>query len=162
LLNSVYHCLRIETLSPEAMIKMETTIPADLLDLKTRLDHWRANRKYLRQPLPLDLRQAAISISKQYPGALVRRLLNLDPWRLKRSATKKPASSTAPKKQPATFFQLPTDSLLSVPVPAPSSPADCRLQIERPDGARLTLTLPALDLVSFNRIAADFLRGDKQ
>ncbi len=32
-------------------MKMETTIPAELLDLKARLDQWRANRKYLRQPL---------------------------------------------------------------------------------------------------------------
>jgi hypothetical protein len=31
---------------------METTIPNELLDLKARLDQWRANRKYLRQPLP--------------------------------------------------------------------------------------------------------------
>ena len=38
-------------------MKMETTIPAELLDLKARLDQWRANRKYLRQPLPPDLRQ---------------------------------------------------------------------------------------------------------
>lgn len=141
---------------------METTIPADLLDLKTRLDNWRANRKYLRQPLPPDLRQAAIAISQRYPASLVRRILNLDPWRLTRSGSKKPAASSAPKKQPTTFFQLPTDSLLSVPVPAPSGPADCRLQIERPDGARLILTLPRLDLVSINRLAADFLRGDKQ
>lgn len=29
-------------------MNMETTIPAELLDLKARLDQWRANRKYLR------------------------------------------------------------------------------------------------------------------
>jgi hypothetical protein len=144
------------------MLKMESSIPADLLDLKTRLDHWRANRKYLRQPMPAELRQAAIAICKLYPGALVRRLLNLDPWRLTRSAAKKQASSTTRNKQPTTFFQLPTDAILSAPMPAAPLSADCRLQIERPDGARLTLTLPALDLVSFNRLAADFLRGDKQ
>jgi len=144
------------------MIKMETTIPADLLDLKSRLDHWRANRKYLRHPLPPDLRLAAISISQSYPGSLVRPLLNLDPWRLKKSTPKKPTSSSSPNKQPATFFQLPTDSLLTVPLSAAPVASDCRLQIERPDRARLILTLPRLDLVSINRLAADFLRGDKQ
>jgi hypothetical protein len=144
------------------MMKMETTIPAELLDLKTRLDQWRANRKYLRQPMPAELRQAAIAISRRYPGALVRRVLNLDPWRLNRSATKKPASTTARKKQRTTFFQLPTDAVSSVPVSAPAAAADCRLQIERPDGARLTLTLPGLDLVSINQLAGLFLRGDKQ
>jgi hypothetical protein len=30
--------------------------------------------------------------------------------------------------------------------------------IERPDGERLTLTLPSLDLASINRLCADFLR----
>ena len=142
-------------------MKMETTIPTELLDLKTRLDQWRANRKYLRQPMPAELRQAAVAISQRYPGALVRRVLNLDPWRLNRSATKKPASATARKKQPTTFFKLPTDAVLSAPVSAAPVAADCRLQIERPDGARLTLTLPRLDLVSINRLATDFLRGDK-
>jgi len=29
-------------------MKMESTIPAELLNLKARLDQWRANRKYLR------------------------------------------------------------------------------------------------------------------
>lgn len=145
------------------MMKMEITIPAELLDLKSRLDHWRTNhRKHLRQPLPAELRQAAIAISKRYPGPLVRRVLNLDPWRLKRAATKKSAGGAAPKKQPTTFFQLPADTLLSAPLPATPPAPDCRLQIERPDGARLTLTLPALDLASINRLAADFLRGDKQ
>lgn len=141
---------------------METTIPADLLDLKTRLDLWRANRKYLRQPLPADLRQEAIALSNRYPGSLLRRLLNLDPWRLKRSATKKPPTTTAPKQQPPTFFPLPTHTLLSTPAPAASPSADYRLLIERPDGARLTLCLPPLDLTSINRLAADFLRGHNQ
>jgi hypothetical protein len=36
---------------------------------------------------------------------------------------------------------------------------DCRLLLERPDGARLTLTLPTLDLASINQLCVDFLRG---
>jgi hypothetical protein len=141
----------------EAMMKMETTIPAELLDLKARLDQWRENRKYLREPLPDDLRQAVIAISQKYPGRLLRHILKIDPWRLNRSMAKKPAHAANPKKQQTAFFKLPTDAVL----PAPAA-TDCRLQIERPDGARLTLTLPALDLVSVNRLAADFLRGAKQ
>lgn len=143
-------------------MKMETTIPAELLDLKARLDQWRANRKYLREPLPDDLRQAVIAASQKYPGLLLRRILKIDPWRLNKSMAKKPAHATKRKKQQTAFFKLPTDAVLPAPVSAAPVVADCRLQIERPDGARLTLTLPALDLVSINRLAADFLRGDKQ
>ena len=51
-------------------MKIETTIPAELLDLKARLDQWRANRKYLREPLPDDLRQEVIGASRKYPGLL--------------------------------------------------------------------------------------------
>jgi len=144
------------------MMKMETTIPAELLDLKTRLDQWRANRKYLRQPLPPDLRQEVIAISQRYPGMLLRRILKIDPWRLSRSMAKKPARAATRKKQQTTFFKLPTNAVLPEPLQAPFSATDCRLQLERPDGARLTLTLPGLDLALINRLAADFLRGDRQ
>jgi hypothetical protein len=34
-------------------------IPDDLLDLQSRFDQWRANRKYQREPIPDELRQAA-------------------------------------------------------------------------------------------------------
>jgi hypothetical protein len=145
-----------------AMMKMETTIPAELLDLKARLDQWRANRKYLREPLPEGLRQAVVGASQKYPGLLLRRVLKIDPWRLNKSMAKKPAPAATRKKQQTAFFKLPADAVLPVPASAAPASADCRLQIERPDGARLTLTLPALDLVSITRLAADFLRGDKQ
>jgi hypothetical protein len=44
---------------------METTVPAELLDLKKRLDEWRANRKYLREPMPAESQQAVSSISRR-------------------------------------------------------------------------------------------------
>lgn len=141
---------------------METTIPAELLDLKNRLDQWRANRKYLREPLPAELQQAVGAISRRYSGTLLRRVLKIDPWRLNRSMAKKSTHAVARKKQQTTFFKLPTDAVLPEPPSASSIATDCRLQFERPDGARLTLTLPKLDLISITRLATDFLRGDKQ
>jgi hypothetical protein len=141
---------------------METTIPADLLELKARFDQWRATRTHNREPLPTELRQAALAISRRCPRSLVRRLLNFDPWRLQRATTKKSAAAAAPNKRQTAFFQLPPDSFVPQPASVPLSIADCRLQLERPDGARLTLTLPNLDLLSIHRLAADFLRGDRQ
>ena len=142
-------------------MKLETTIPAELLDLKTRLDHWRANRKYPRQPLPAELRQAAIAISQKYRGSLVRRVLKIDPWRLNKSMGKKSAHPSGNKQQ-TTFFKLPISPLLPEHLSGAMSATDCRLHLERPDGARLTLTLPGLDLNSITRLADLFLRGDKQ
>jgi hypothetical protein len=146
----------------EAMMKIETTIPAELLDLKARLDQWRAKRKYLREPLPDDLRREVIGASRKYPGLLLRRILKIDPWRLNKSMAKKPSPVAKRKKQATAFFKLPTDAVLPAPISAAPVGSDCRLQIERPDGARLTLTFPALDFVSITRLATDFLRGDKQ
>ena len=73
----------------------------------------------------------------------------------------KRSARTSVRKEPqATFFQLPTElALPEVGSPLPQSPIGCRLQIERPDGARLTLSLPPLDLVSIRRLCADFLRS---
>ena len=34
---------------------MNTTIPADLLELKARFETWRTNRKYVREPIPDEL-----------------------------------------------------------------------------------------------------------
>jgi hypothetical protein len=62
---------------------MDSTVPAVLLKLKYRLEAWRATRKYKRQPIPDEFRQAAAEMAKSYSPSLVRRILKLDPWRLK-------------------------------------------------------------------------------
>jgi hypothetical protein len=140
---------------------MQTTIPAELLELKARFDQWRANRKYKRELMPADLRQAAIDISRRYPRALVRRLLKIDLWRLSKPTSKKSAPAAGHKKQQTAFFTFPTYAVSPDQGVTSSITTDCRLQFERPDGARLTLSLPKLDLVSINRLAADFLRGNQ-
>ena len=38
---------------------MNSTIPVDLLELNTRFETWRANRKYAREPIPDELWNAA-------------------------------------------------------------------------------------------------------
>ena len=39
---------------------MNSTIPADLLELKARFETWRTNRKYLREPIPDELWKIAL------------------------------------------------------------------------------------------------------
>jgi hypothetical protein len=139
---------------------MTSTIPADLLELKARFETWRTNRKYVREPIPDELWKAAADLSRLYPPSLVGRVLKLDPSRLKKSLIKRSARTSVQKKVQATFFHLPNEiALPEVGSPSPQGPTGCRLQIERPDGSRLTLTLPSLDLVSISRLCADFLRS---
>jgi len=52
---------------------MDSTIPVDLLKLKDRLEAWLATRKYMRQPIPDEFRQAAAEMAKRYSPSLVRR-----------------------------------------------------------------------------------------
>src|SRR5215813_5083577 len=72
---------------------MDSTVPADLLKLKDRLEAWRATRKYARQPIPDEFRQAAADMAGRYSPSLVRRILKLDPWQLNKRTTKKPDRS---------------------------------------------------------------------
>ena len=141
---------------------METTTPAELLDLKARIDQWHETRKYKRERMPAELRQATVNISRRYPGTLVRRVLKLDPWRLHEPATKKITHPARSRQQQTAFFQLPTTALAPEPLSAGLSAEHCRLQIERRDGSRLTLTMPSLDLLSMRQLCADFLSGRKQ
>lgn len=136
------------------------SIPAQLLELQTRLDAWRADRKYLRQPLPDELRKAALELSRRYPPSLLRRVLKIDPWRLnKELAVKRSSRATARESPPPAFFKLPEMAVSPVNPSSPQTINDCRLQLERPDGARLTFTLPALEISAINLLCFDFLRA---
>lgn len=139
---------------------METTVPAELLELKSRIETWRSTRKYNREPIPDDLRRAVVEITRRYPSGLIRRVLKLDPWRLREPTAKQSERISTRKKTQAVFFKLPAEAAFREPVSAlPQRTADCRLQLERPDGSRFILTLPGLDLASTRQLCADFLRG---
>src|SRR5215467_10585998 len=117
---------------------MNSTIPVDLLELKARFETWRTNRKYLREPIPDELWNAAAALSRRYPPSLVGRVLKLDPSRLKKLPIKRPARCSTRKKPQTAFFQLPTEiALPEAGSSLPQRPFGCRLQIERPDGSRL-------------------------
>ena len=139
---------------------METSIPAELLELKTRFDQWRATRKYQSEPVPDDLRDAALEMAKRYSSSLLQQVLKIQLWHLKkRGAAKRPARAASPKPSQAAFFKLSTEAVLPQAASSSLSNNGYRLQIERPDGARLTMTLPPLEAASLQRLCADFLRA---
>ena len=135
---------------------MKKTIPAEVLALKTRLDQWRATRNHIRERMPAELRQALAELCRRHPPALIRRVLKIDPWRLSGSMPTKDLPTG--EKQETPFFEFPAD----LPISIAANPSHFRLQLERPDGSRLTLTSPGLDLVSARQICADFLRDNRQ
>jgi hypothetical protein len=74
---------------------LDSTVAAGLLKLKARLEAWRGTRKYARQPIPDEFRQAAAGMTERHPLSLVRHILKLDPWRMKVSFRR--ANATIPK-----------------------------------------------------------------
>lgn len=73
---------------------MVNSVPAELLELQTRFETWRTNRKYVRESIPDELRSAALEALRSYPPSLVHRVLKLDPSRLR---NKPPAKRSAPR-----------------------------------------------------------------
>jgi hypothetical protein len=139
---------------------METTIPTELLELKARFDHWRATRKSKHEPIPDDLRLAALELAQRYSPSLAQKVLKVQVWHLKkRVAAKRAPRAATPKSSKPAFFKLPAEAVLPEAAALSPSNGGYRLQIERPDGARLTITIPPFDLASIQRLCADFLRG---
>jgi hypothetical protein len=137
-------------------------IPGDLLELQARFDQWRANRKYNREPIPDQLRDAALEMSRRYPPSLLQRVLKIQLCRLMPKAKTNARRSKRNQAQTAFFKLQPPAASLSAESLTPQSSTDCRLQLERPDGARLSLTLPSLDAGALHALVADFLRGSSR
>ena len=138
------------------------SIPDDLLELQARFDQWRANRKYNREPIPDQLRDAALEMKRRYPPSLLQRVLKIQLCRLTPKA--RPRARRSKRQQPQTaFFKLqPPQASLAAESLAPQTPTAYRLQMERPDGSRLTLTLPSFDASALHALVADFLRGSSK
>ena len=133
---------------------MNSTIPADLLELNARFETWRTNRKYVREPIPDELWNAAADLSRRYSTSLMGRVLKIDPSKLKKLLIKRSARASARKNPQATFFQLQTEiALPEVEAPLPQRLTGCQLQIERHDSSCPTLTMPSLDSEQSNDIA---------
>jgi hypothetical protein len=134
---------------------MDHSLPNDLLELKARFDAWRRTRKSSRAKTPDDLLQAALAMRDRYPARLICSACRISSKTFARGA----ALTAGPKKRQsmASFFKLP---MVSEPNSPPSQPNhDCRIQLERPDGSRLTLMISTLDPATLNSLCLNFLRS---
>ena len=73
---------------------MVDSVPAELLELQNRFETWRANRKYVRESIPDELRSAGLEALRSYLPSLVHRVLKVDPSKLR---NKPPAKRSAPR-----------------------------------------------------------------
>jgi len=139
---------------------MDTNIPADLLELKVRFDEWRKTRKYIRSRIPDDLRLAATEMLHRYPPALICSVCRISRNSLSRIvAAKKSPKRTKVKER---FFTLPPVTPPELVRCTSQFNGGCRIQLERPDGLRLTLILPMLDSTTITSLCGDFLAPENR
>lgn len=138
---------------------MNSSLPADLLKLKARFEAWRKTRSS-RIPIPVELRREAIALLNRYSASMICRVCRLHPRSLKQPLSSKPARQAAPATTSPAFFPLPAAALGQGTVPTLfDSPSAPRLLLERPDGSRLTITVPALDPAQLESLCSQFLRS---
>ena len=134
---------------------MDSTFPQDLLDLKIRVDHWRTTRRFIREALPTELRDAITESLSRHPVRLIKKALKLDPYRFRMAS---PPVSVHPRDHQRIDF---------VPLPHPSVPASvepvrpdlCQIRIDRRDGSNILITLPPSSVDIIKVICAEFLSG---
>src|SRR5215510_14191571 len=137
---------------------MKSAIPSDLLKLKKHFEAWRKTRAK-RSKTPDRLLKAAAALLDHYSASRVCRVcgINLRTLRRRSSSNASPRRSATPAPD---FFPL----SLTLPQPAVSclprqSQTDCRLLLERPDGAKLSIFLPSLTEASISTLCSSFLRS---
>jgi hypothetical protein len=137
---------------------MNDLLPDDLAKLQARFEHWRNTRK-TRSPIPKDLLQTARALLDHYSISMVCRVCRLHPTSLHKRAKLASTSSKSASTSQAAFYCLP--SAVSLPESPVSTPVaeNCRLVLERADGARMTLVLPQLDHTALSTLCSNFLRA---
>lgn len=137
---------------------MDSNFPQDLLDLKNRIDHWRLTRRFVREALPAELREAIIQILSPHPVSLIKKALKLDPYRFRTSSV-----ITSSAARPATTVQR----IDFVPLTHPALPSTvestcsslCQIRIDRRDGSNILITVPPSNSDIIRNICSDFLSG---
>jgi hypothetical protein len=137
---------------------MKSAIPSDLLKLKKRFEAWRKTRAK-RSKTPDRLLKAAAALLNNYSASMVCRVCGINLRTLRRRSSSNAFPRRSPAPAPEFFpFSL-TLSQPEVPSSPPQAQTDCRLLLERPDGARLSIFLTSLTEASISALCSSFLRS---
>lgn len=138
----------------------------DLARTRQAFEAWRANRRG-RTHIPPELWDQAVSLLNHHPITHVARELRLDPTKLRKRRLAAHRSVLPNSLQAPPFLEVPASGLNSEIGPTstsdPGAPrltteAALRLQIERADGHRLTLSVPSSAWSHIEALYSLFLR----
>ena len=133
---------------------MTSPIPTDLFNLQSQFEAWRKSRTK-RSKTPDHLLFAAADLLDRYSVSTICRVCRINPRIFRRHSASSQIPSMLEAMPVAQFFPL----SLSIPQSGHQSPADCRLLLERPDGARLSLSLPHPNDALISTLCAGFLQA---
>ena len=129
----------------------------DLDNTRAAFEAWRAGRTHPTARIPDPLRQAAVALLDHYSFAEVCKALALRSTSLRKLQRELSVSTLEAAALPPAFIEL---SPLPVAHHQPQGPApSCRIVLERPDGARLALSVPVLDWARLDALCHGFLRS---
>lgn len=136
----------------------------DLQQVKSIFENFRAGRKG-KERLPENLWRAAVELLDHYPFREVWRELRVKPEYLRRRVEEAKGRPAKPVQKTPHFLTVTGRELTAYKDGASKNAAalsanqaaECRLVIERRDGSRLTLNLPA-DWSRIEAMCASFLR----
>ena len=128
----------------------------ELARVQSIFEQWRARRSSPRQRIPAHLWDAALSLLDHYPLSVVARVLRVSSQKLRGRRDALPGPDTA-VTSPVRFLEFPAAALTSPDARASGADASARLVLERPDGARLSLTLSASNWDRLDALVSRFL-----
>ncbi len=106
-------------------------LPAAVADVRRRLDAWRKSRPKWG-PIPASLWKEAVALARAHGVNPIAKALRLEYYSLKRQMK---AVTPAPPASPVPAF------VEVAIVPSSSPPAECTVELERSDGARMRVRL---------------------
>jgi len=130
-------------------------LDTDLRRARAAFAAWRSGRRG-RSPIPDALWRIATTLLEHHELTTVARELGLNPTRLRARLTPRTPVTRRRSQNPA-FVEL--RALDLVPAPSPVPDATVHARIERPDGTRLTLSLPVADAGLLEQLCAAFVRA---
>jgi len=126
-------------------------MPLTLEEAKQRFSVWRSQKKYVREPIPEELWDLALELSSSYGQSTVAYQLNINPRSLRHRCPSSPSQISLSSEPSPGFVELSLSSVSSI---------SCqRIEIERNDGHRLTLSAPANTPFSIPEVIQLFLGG---
>lgn len=124
-------------------------LPRIVTDVRRRLDAWRRNRPKWG-PIPAPLWKEAAALAREHGINPIAKALRLDYYSLKRQMEAVSAAPVAKRETDPAFVEVAL-------VPSSPPPAECAVELERSDGARMRVRLSRQkDLVV---LFDSFLRG---